>query len=485
MLALAEDTRTGTILLVEDDAADAEYVRDLLEGAVSDLVRAPTLRSAIGLIADTPFEAVLLDLRLPDGSGVECVDAIRSAAGEIPVVVLTGMNDQALALRCLAAGAQDYLSKNELNARNLHRSIRYAAARAGEKAERSRAERLQARLAVIVGASDDAIISGTSDGTIASWNRAAEAIFGVAAAQAIGQPIARFLGQDDADLVLRAAAVHGPAFEISRARVPYRDQRLSISAFDLPDEGGRLGHFGAICRDVTEKYRREEELREQYAALQARDRQMRALAARVNSVREEEQQRIAREVHDELGQLLTAIRMDLHWVERHLAEDATPAIQQVTPRLVEARQLVELTVGAVQRIASQLRPNALDVLGLAAAMKDEIARFQMRLGAVFESHIRYEPTPPPDVATAFFRIFQEILTNIARHAQARRVWVDFEALETEWRLTVRDDGRGFSRLDPGVPTLGLLGMRERAELLGGRLEIDGSAGTTVVAHIPR
>ena len=217
--------------------------------------------------------------------------------------------------------------------------------------------------------------------------------------------------------------------------------------------------------------------------------QLRALSARVESLREEERTRMAREIHDELGQMLTGLKMDLRWIEKKVGEiDGNPALNPVIDKAVEAGELADQTITAVQRIASELRPGVLDQLGLFPALKHEAQRFQKRTNLVCQLELPpRQPVLPAPLATAVFRIFQETLTNIARHAEATEVRVTFREQGGQVILEVADNGRGLPADAMGSPkALGLLGMTERAAVLGGDVQFQRGAarGTTVTLRLP-
>jgi PAS domain S-box-containing protein len=217
-------------------------------------------------------------------------------------------------------------------------------------------------------------------------------------------------------------------------------------------------------------------------------RQLRALSARLQCLREEERTRIAREIHDELGQTLTGLKMDLRWAEKHLAQEASPTINPILEKIVEAGELADATIASVQRISTELRPSVLEDLGLAAAVKHDAERFQDRTSVVCK--VRAPDVPPAlskAVATAVFRIFQEALTNVARHAEATEVQVELGEEKGQLTLRVADNGRGIRPSDLDDPkSLGLLGMRERAELLGGEVTFEPgvACGTLVTLRVP-
>jgi signal transduction histidine kinase len=256
----------------------------------------------------------------------------------------------------------------------------------------------------------------------------------------------------------------------SRYRFRHRDgswrhlESLGRNLLDHPDVAGLIVN----TRDVTEQV---------------------LLSARLQEVREEEKARIARDLHDQLGQLLTGLKLDLLWLEERLeAMPTSPAVNALIERAVGASELSERLVAEVQRIATDLRPAALDRLGLGAALRQEARRFEKRTGV----RCRVEepvalPALPPAVAVTLYRIAQEALTNVARHARARSVSIRLEAGRDRVAVAVEDDGVGIDPAraeDPGA--LGLAGMRERATLEGGELLLARrrEGGTRVEARLP-
>lgn len=225
-----------------------------------------------------------------------------------------------------------------------------------------------------------------------------------------------------------------------------------------------------------------------YAQLAAAESSIHALAGRLQAVREEEKARIARDLHDELGQLLTAVQMELRWVEERLAEHPEAALANaLTDHVVETTRLVEQTAKAVQRIAADLRPSVLDRLGLGAALRQEARLFHERSGVRCDVVVADGlPALAPDAATSLYRVAQEALTNVARHAHASAVKVSLAWSPDDVSLRVEDDGRGLADVAPGPRALGLLGMRERAAMLGGDMTFarGASGGTVVEMRVP-
>jgi len=250
---------------------------------------------------------------------------------------------------------------------------------------------------------------------------------------------------------------------------------VTATPFRGPD--GELIGIVEDFKDISERKRTEEELRRSR-------RRLRDLASYLESAREKERTRIAREIHDELGQSLTALKMELHWCIQRLPKTDT----QLLERAALLPKLLDANVHLVQRISSELRPGLLDDLGLSAAIEWQAGQFQDRRGVkcdiICEPHdIVLDQTR----STAIFRIFQETLTNIARHANATAVEIVLKANATEVELKVSDNGKGITEKEISDPkSFGLMGIKERAHSLGGVAEIDGieNEGTTVKVLIP-
>ena len=233
-----------------------------------------------------------------------------------------------------------------------------------------------------------------------------------------------------------------------------------------------------FAKDITERQRAQEDRQRSFE-------QLRALAARLQSVREEERKRVAREIHDQLGQALTAIKLDLSSLVRQLPTSQNHLSKRGAPLL----QLVDETIERVRRISTELRPGMLDDLGLAATVEWAAEEFAARTGTkcLLDLPPEYAPVDS-ETATAVFRIFQETLTNVARHANASEVRVRLAEQDGDLTLEVHDNGRGIGEEElASADSLGILGMRERALLLGGTLSITGESGkgTTVRLRIPQ
>jgi hypothetical protein len=255
---------------------------------------------------------------------------------------------------------------------------------------------------------------------------------------------------------------------------------LSIQALRGAD--GRIVRFISIFSDITERKRNEQALARQRQQLEESEAQLRELAEFLQTVREEERARIARELHDELGQALTALRIDLGW----LRNKSGGLGQTATERVSSALAVVEHSIVSLRRISEDLRPAMLDSLGLAAAVEHHTGQFAQRTGIACRLRMnREEFDLDSSLATAIFRIVQEALTNVARHAGASEVDVQIDETADGIRLTIQDNGRGLTAAGDRK-TFGLLGMRERVTMLGGHIEIASQPGqgTRIDAWLP-
>ena len=315
-------------------------------------------------------------------------------------------------------------------------------------------------------------------------NRQFEQMTGIAAAAAIGKTDRELFPAELAEALVandrRVAQTRTPV-SIEEEMMLADGRHIFLSAkFPLLDEQGSVTAIGGISTDITGRKRAEREL-------QASREDLRALSQQLQRVREEERARISREIHDELGQLLSGLNMNQALLLRDLR--ARGAVAEDAARQVESMQeLVRRLIASVRRIATDLRPEVLDALGIGAALEWQAADFARRTGIACEVRLA-EPALPLDVerSTALFRIFQEALSNVARHSKAKRVIAQLRVASRTVTLIVADDGCGLAEgAARESPALGLLGMRERAAMLGGEARIEGAPGrgTTVSVRLP-
>ena len=348
------------------------------------------------------------------------------------------------------------------------------------------AEASEAQLEAIVDSAMDAIITVDAAQKIVLFNRAAEQVFGCRREEALGSPLDRFIPS-------RFRGAHrGHIEHFGKTGVTSRRMgdvttlwalRADGSEFPIEASISQAGEAGSrfytvILRDITVRKRFEDELKRQ-------QQELRELSARVLEAREEEKTLIARELHDELGQLLTALKMDLSALRERIGADA-----ELARRADEMSRMLDQTVSATRRISADLRPLMLDDLGLADASAWLVDDFAKRSG------IHCEYRGPGDgaldnlakpSATALYRALQESLTNIGRHAGAKHAWVVLGLEQGMVSLEIEDDGRGIAAADIAKSrSLGLKGMRERVTYLGGSFEVARAArgGTRVRVRVP-
>jgi PAS domain S-box-containing protein len=247
------------------------------------------------------------------------------------------------------------------------------------------------------------------------------------------------------------------------------------------DSKGNVGGIVIFSEEISERKKAEEALlRSEKEAF--RRQQLQALAERLQQVREEERKMVARDLHDQIGQILTGIKLEVAWAVRHLPQTDG----EMNRRLSGAIEMANEGVKSVRKICSGLRPGILDDLGLEAAIEWQSNEFAARTGISCQVSVPPEPLRLDDNrATATFRIFQECLTNVVRHAKAQSVCASLSVLDEDLILTVKDDGKGFqeSRV---AKSLGFLGMTERAQACGGSVQISSAhgKGTTVTLRLP-
>ncbi len=247
--------------------------------------------------------------------------------------------------------------------------------------------------------------------------------------------------------------------------------------YDISVFSPKKGQFATVFKDVTEQLRTESELRDSHKELSD-------LTRHLEEVREEERTAIALNLHDDLGQKLTAINIDLAWLARRIPPEAP----NLSEKVISMQLLLMDAINRVKKISSELRPSILDDLGIGAAIEWQANEFSEHSGITCKiSIIPEEMMIPPKQAIHVFRIVQESLTNVMRHAEAKRVLINLIQKENKWRVRVKDNGKGISSEKiKDAKSFGLLGMRERANLCGGKLTIRGEEGkgTEIVVEIP-
>lgn len=322
----------------------------------------------------------------------------------------------------------------------------------------------------------DSIVLYNADGVLLDTNTSASRLLGYTREE-FGQMRLSdvLLPEEIADNPVQYDVLSAGISTVKIRRMRRKDGSVVITEVrsqQLPD-----GRFLSVIRDMTERIKAEEELKSSYKAV-------RSLTAHLQNIREEERTNIAREIHDELGQQLTVLKMDVAWLNKKFQGPD----EKVNSRLKDLLTMIDETVKSVRRISSQLRPSLLDDLGLTAAMEWQLGEFEKRAGIKTLFDAPHEELPVPDASkTALFRIFQECLTNVLRHSSATSVAVSLKEADQQLVMSITDNGVGFEPLKVGEKrTLGILGMKERAEMIGGTYEINSKPGegTSVIVSVP-
>ncbi|MER3423407.1 MAG: hypothetical protein C4293_09445 [Nitrospiraceae bacterium] len=323
----------------------------------------------------------------------------------------------------------------------------------------------------------DVVYTLSPHGVITSLNPVFETLSGWTCREWIGKHFAPLIHPEDLPLAVNAfkRALEGETPPMFELRIMAKSGGFRIGEFlETPQiENGRIVGVTGIARDITQR----------------KERDLSNLALRLETIRAEERTRISRDLHDELGQTLTAMKFEIQWIARLLSErSGEPLSSLLRPKINSILERVESTSAAVQKIAFELRPSVLDTFGLEAAIVLQVDEFATRTGIAYETHFHFDHAKiTAEQSTALFRILQEALTNVERHAQATKVWVNLTEEMGRLRLEVRNNGIGIPECRVRDPqSLGLLGMRERIRPLGGEIQIVGSQGegTRLVASLP-
>ena len=343
--------------------------------------------------------------------------------------------------------------------------------------------RSEDRLRLVINTMPIMIWSVHPDGAVDFANQRWFDFFGLSWKQFVQDPTTVIHPEDRTRMLEKwqACKATGAPYEaemrLRRTDGEYR--RFLVRTEPLKDEQGRVVKWYGVSTDIEDLKRAEERLK-------ATSQQLRALSMRFQSAKEEEDIRIAREIHDEMGSTLTSLRWELEGIDKDIAEAENWSQQQVLrARIKEMLRLTDVTINTTKRIAAELRPSILDDLGLAEAIEWQAEQFEERTGIICRCDCSIEGFAfDREQSTALFRIFQEALTNIMRHANATAVDVVSGEENGEFVLIISDNGRGITENEKlGTQSLGILGMRERAHLIGAELEINGVEGKRTVLTV--
>lgn len=479
------------LLLIEDSADDASLVRQALRQAGLTLV-SRQVDSAAGMAAalvEERWDMVISDYNLPGFSGTQALQLLRAHSTYIPFIVVSGGIGEEEAVALMKSGADDYVMKDRL-ARlvpAVERSLRDARHRLESRVAQIALRESEARFKAIVSNMPGMVFQlelgddGSPSFTYASDG--CQALLGVPA---------QLLRQDAHAFFDHVLPEDLPSFMESMQTAFQRrgnwnwEGRIRIAGsnevkwVDLRSRSRLHDDFRmcweGIISNITQNKSAALEIRRSHEDLGR-------LSEHVEAVKEQERSQIAREIHDDLGGTLTAIKIMLMRLGKGLPPEAQEALQC----LRSAEALVDTAMEVTRRIATELRPGILD-LGIVAAIEWQAAEFERRMDISCQVTCAYKEIPLDNkISIALFRIFQEALTNIAKHAGATRVEIELEANADNVMLQVHDNGCGIAGEDLAKPqAFGILGMQERARNLGGEASVRRTrSGTAVTLRLPR
>jgi two-component system sensor histidine kinase UhpB len=493
------------VLLVEDSRDDADLILFALDESGFDIVsaRVETEAGMREALQSAGWDVVISDFNLPRFDTRAALALLRETDADIPFIIVSGCIGEESAVALMKEGASDFVMKDKLArlAPAIERELRDAATRREHRRAQEALRENEKLLREITGTLGEGIYVLNAGGALVFMNPEAERLLGWTEQELAARNVHDTIHARKLDGTLLPASECG-TLRVMRDGGIYRTDDdvflrkdgslmpVSFVATSIMENGKAVASVTAF-QDISQRKQAERELLESRM-------QLRELSAHLQSVREEERTRIAREMHDELGQMLTGVKLDASWLINQLDEHS-PGVMKKAEAM---SRLIDDTLNAMRRIAADLRPVMLDDLGLVAAVEWLTEEFSERTGIEVELVMGREQCKKPcdwecslqwdgnlsaDLATAAFRIVQECLTNVARHAEAGQVLVSLLCLEGYLLLQVSDDGKGIPADNGAKPdSYGVIGMRERAHALGGALNLSSipGEGTTVEALIP-
>lgn len=454
------------ILHLEDSASDAELVSRFLNraGLACDLRLATDKVSFEQALKDFDPDIVLSDHTLPQFNSMNALEIVKERSPDIPFILVTGTVSEEFAVECIQNGVSDYILKSNLT--RLPNAIRGALK---EKRSLVKLRNSEERYRQIVETAQEGIWMFNRDFETIFANSKMCEILECSFGELMGKKITHFLGEGPkvATLITPGSKIGQLVFECATSK----NKRiwLEISTSSLTDRSGQfIGMLGMVT-DITDR-------KIEHEKLVNSEMQIRSFAQHLNQTMEAESARIAREIHDELGQQLAGIKITLGSLKSTSTESTKERIDDILKD-------VDGTIQSLRKIATELRPGILDTLGLIPSIEWMLGEFQRKTGIKCYHDLQVsEEKIGNNVSICFFRICQESLTNISKHAGAEKVIVKMSQYENDLILTVNDNGKGIAGEKLENPfSMGLLGMRERARIIGGDLQItsEKNKGTTV------
>lgn len=460
------------VTIVEDEIAHLELMERAIRRDFPDaqVFAFGEIESCLKALDQVDPDVIITDYLLPGMNGLDFLEELRRRQKDIPVVVITGQGDENIAVKAMKLGAYDYIVKSgdffSLVPSIIQKVIRQeelkGALRRSQTLYQWERNKLNSVLASMV--SPLAVIK--SDMTIDFVNPVFERMFGK---EFLGRPYPSLFGQSS-DLGLQCLkAIEGREIEKLEFEAPNgRTWQVTVSP-GIEDQEQEIRAV-LVFQDITER--------------KVYERQLQRLSERMIHLQEEERSRISRELHDELGQGLTALKLDAAWLKDHLSGEK----KNVRERFQEMCELIDGSLNTVRRISADLRPGILDDMGLGAAVEWYASELERRSGI---ECLTLLDLPKRRLAryieTGIYRIVQEALTNVVRHAMASMVTISMKQQGQKLLIEISDNGLGIKAEKIRSPlSTGISSMRERAEILSGILEVKGNPGegTQVKMEVP-
>ena len=481
------------VLLVEDSQDDADLTLFALQEGGFDTVheRVETELAMRATLAHNGWDVVISDFRMPQFSASRALSVLREMNGDLPFIAVSACIGEEEAIALMKQGANDFVMKDKLArlAPAIERELRDVAVRREQRLAQEALQASQKLLAGIMSSIGEGILVMDDERGLIFMNPEAERLLGWSKEELLGKDAYRIIHSGNKGTALPkscclpSGALEGGQVCRTEEEAFWRKDGSPIFvslAVSPIMEGSKATASVAAFQDISQRKQAEAELKESR-------KQLRELSAYLQTVREEERTRIARELHDELGQMLTGVKLHAKWLEMHLPEGEAV----LADKMAEMSQLIDSTLDAMRRVAADLRPTMLDDLGLEAAIEWLVEDFGKRTGIEIrlEMSLGYEQCNcrrDAEATTALYRIAQESLTNAARHAEASQIQISLQCDDGRLILKVADNGKGLDASGGRRNALGVVGMRERIYRLGGEFSLLSTPekGTTVMAIIP-
>ena len=549
------DDKTTKILLIEDNAADARFVREILKESSFlrfKLVHRVRLEEALKCLREASFDVLLLDLSLPDSHGIDSFNIICTQDQTVPIIVLTGLNDEELAIKLVRAGAQDYLVKGQFDNNLLTRSIRYAIERKKTEEALKLSERelaIRNKIASIFLTTPDDKIYGEALQAILEIMNSKYGYFGYIddngdlvcpsltkdiwdqcqiTQKSIVFPRKIWGGLWGKSLIEKKTLYSNGSLQVPEGHIPlfkvlvvpiiyhgevvgqitvgnkatdydYKDKKKleTIANNIAPILNAKLQHY----REEKKRKQAEEELQkhrdhlemlveERTAELTRLNEQLQSLSSQLLTSQEKERKRVAQELHDSVGQTLSALKYSVESALNQASKEVSVKFAQSIESLIPK---IQYAVEEVGKIGKGLRPSVLDDLGIIATFSWFCREFEETYSDIqVKRKITLKEADVPDsLKVVIYRILQESLNNTAKHSKADLVGISLKKTDSTIEFSIKDNGNGFDVVNTLLPEnnkcgLGLISMIKRAELSGGSLVIhsDRERGTAIQVSWP-